>query len=237
MSSVLNNRATGWPEALLNAVWVDNLEAPDVLPVDIYETVEFIVTMLEDREQAVLRMRFQEGLTLRECGCRLNVTHERIRQIEVRALRRLRHPKRNSILCKGIAKHAAEHASAMEQIRVAALEKKATEEARARELVNTIGRHNAEGIARIFEKGLSPTIDCFELPHRAHKRLEWNHLDSLEALCAATPSELLSISGFGVGMLEAVKAALALHGLKLQPDLVERRPRKEQAVEPRDKTA
>ena len=52
-----------------------------------------------EREQDVLRMRFglEDGysLTLEEVGLHFNVTRERIRQIEAKALRRLRHPKRS----------------------------------------------------------------------------------------------------------------------------------------------
>ena len=58
-----------------------------------------VLATLPDREQEVLRMRFglEDGysLTLEEVGLYFNVTRERIRQIEAKALRRLRHPKRS----------------------------------------------------------------------------------------------------------------------------------------------
>jgi len=61
-----------------------------------------ILKTLPSREQDVLRMRFglDDGhcLTLEEVGLYFNVTRERIRQIEAKALRRLRHPKRSRIL-------------------------------------------------------------------------------------------------------------------------------------------
>jgi DNA-directed RNA polymerase, sigma subunit (sigma70/sigma32) len=51
------------------------------------------------REQEVLKMRFGLGdgysLTLEEVGLLFKVTRERIRQIEAKALRRLRHPRRS----------------------------------------------------------------------------------------------------------------------------------------------
>ena len=57
---------------------------------------------LPPREQEVLKMRFglDDGysLTLEEVGLYFNVTRERIRQIEAKALRRLRHPRRASEL-------------------------------------------------------------------------------------------------------------------------------------------
>jgi RNA polymerase primary sigma factor len=58
-----------------------------------------ILKSLPPREQDVLKMRFglDDGysLTLEEVGLYFNVTRERIRQIEAKALRRLRHPKRS----------------------------------------------------------------------------------------------------------------------------------------------
>jgi RNA polymerase primary sigma factor len=63
------------------------------------EQLRNVLATLPPREQEVLRMRFglDDGysLTLEEVGLYFNVTRERIRQIEAKALRRLRHPKRS----------------------------------------------------------------------------------------------------------------------------------------------
>jgi RNA polymerase primary sigma factor len=63
------------------------------------EQLTGVLSSLPLREQEVLKMRFglEDGysLTLEEVGLYFNVTRERIRQIEAKALRRLRHPKRS----------------------------------------------------------------------------------------------------------------------------------------------
>ncbi len=63
------------------------------------EQLREVLSTLPPREQEVLKMRFglEDGysLTLEEVGLYFNVTRERIRQIEAKALRRLRHPKRS----------------------------------------------------------------------------------------------------------------------------------------------
>jgi RNA polymerase primary sigma factor len=63
------------------------------------EQLSSVLSSLPAREQEVLKMRFglDDGysLTLEEVGLYFNVTRERIRQIEAKALRRLRHPKRS----------------------------------------------------------------------------------------------------------------------------------------------
>ncbi len=62
------------------------------------ESTHEVLKNLTDREQKVLRMRFGIGMntdhTLEEVGKQFNVTRERIRQIEAKALRKLRHPSR-----------------------------------------------------------------------------------------------------------------------------------------------
>ena len=66
------------------------------------EQLDVVLSTLPPREREVLRMRFglDDGysLTLEEVGLYFDVTRERIRQIEAKALRRLRHPKRSRML-------------------------------------------------------------------------------------------------------------------------------------------
>ena len=66
------------------------------------EATDDILGSLTAREAKVLRMRFGIGMntdhTLEEVGKQFDVTRERIRQIEAKALRKLRHPTRSSHL-------------------------------------------------------------------------------------------------------------------------------------------
>ena len=66
------------------------------------ETTTDVLTALTDREAKVLRMRFGIDMntdhTLEEVGRQFSVTRERIRQIEAKALRKLRHPSRSEQL-------------------------------------------------------------------------------------------------------------------------------------------
>ena len=63
------------------------------------ETVTRVLSSLTPREERVLRMRFGIGMntdhTLEEVGQQFSVTRERIRQIEAKALRKLKHPSRS----------------------------------------------------------------------------------------------------------------------------------------------
>jgi RNA polymerase primary sigma factor len=66
------------------------------------EEVQTVLSTLSPREQEVVKMRFGldggYSLTLEEIGLYLDVTRERVRQIESKALRRFRHPRRANAL-------------------------------------------------------------------------------------------------------------------------------------------
>ena len=95
--------------------WISELKDNDFIedtvidsPVDVatedslHFATDDILGSLTAREAKVLRMRFGIGMntdhTLEEVGKQFDVTRERIRQIEAKALRKLRHPSRSSHL-------------------------------------------------------------------------------------------------------------------------------------------
>jgi RNA polymerase primary sigma factor len=79
-----------------------------ILPIDaaiqsnLRETTTRVLASLTPREERILRMRFGIGMnkdhTLGEVGQQFSLTRERIRQIEAKALRKLKHPSRSRIL-------------------------------------------------------------------------------------------------------------------------------------------
>jgi RNA polymerase primary sigma factor len=79
-----------------------------ILPVDaaiqsdLRETTTRMLASLNPREERIIRMRFGLGMnsdhTLEEVGQKFSVTRERIRQIEAKALRKLKHPSRSRVL-------------------------------------------------------------------------------------------------------------------------------------------
>jgi RNA polymerase primary sigma factor len=79
-----------------------------ILPIDaaiqsnLRETTTRVLASLNAREERILRMRFGIGInsdhTLEQVGQQFSVTRERIRQIEAKALRKLKHPSRSKVL-------------------------------------------------------------------------------------------------------------------------------------------
>jgi len=78
-----------------------------ILPIDaaiqsnLRETTTHVLASLTPREERIIRMRFGIGMnsehTLEEVGQQFSVTRERIRQIEAKALRKLKHPSRSKV--------------------------------------------------------------------------------------------------------------------------------------------
>ena len=65
-----------------------------------------ILASLTPREERIVRMRFGLGMnsdhTLEQVGQQFSVTRERIRQIEAKALRKLKHPSRIKMFFRGL---------------------------------------------------------------------------------------------------------------------------------------
>lgn len=80
-----------YPDNLVLAIFGEEVEYSK-------KGLENALTTLTEREEDVLKYRYQEGKTLREVGNIYSITQERIRQVEAKALRKLRHPERAYML-------------------------------------------------------------------------------------------------------------------------------------------
>ena len=86
----------------LNLLLSIHPEQPDIITSDIRIGLEYILTTLSDREQEILRLRFRERRTRSDIAEEFCITQERVRQIEAKALRKLRHPNRYQFVRLGM---------------------------------------------------------------------------------------------------------------------------------------
>lgn len=133
-SFILDNDFFSWQDALMYAVTGDK----SIVATSNFDGAwEYVKMTLRDREAKVLELLYEESMTLEEVANIFNVTTERIRQIEAKALRSLRHPKRAKILLYGL-----EYIDALEEF------KKATDASRHEEFnslisENLVGKFNS----------------------------------------------------------------------------------------------
>ena len=93
-----------WEKSQQNSGYSKRAESPldSFININLEDKIDFVLQTLNYREEKVIRKRF--GITemcthtLEEIGNDFNVTRERIRQIEAKALSKLRHPNRSKHL-------------------------------------------------------------------------------------------------------------------------------------------
>lgn len=90
-----------YPENLLSQVFVNEL--PTEMPDDVALVLEYIIQKtLTEREGRVLDMRYKRYMTMAAIGEEYGLRADRIRQIEAKAVRKLRHPSRSRYILMGM---------------------------------------------------------------------------------------------------------------------------------------
>ena len=92
-----------WPINVYKAITRDDEATEESLPEDYRGALEYVlISTITDREEQVLRYRYQMALTYRAIGEKFGLQSERIRQIHDKAIRKLRHPARFALLRYGV---------------------------------------------------------------------------------------------------------------------------------------
>jgi hypothetical protein len=167
---------------------------------------------LTEREQGVLIHRFQRKLTLEQCGKEYGITRERIRQIEAKALRKLRHPTRaNMMKAVPLTELQAKHTEYCNLKDDYEWLKKAFETLTAQKAEPGVIIPMAEHASR-----LEMPIEELDLSVRSYNCLRRNGKDTLRDIVEMTEDELKGVRNLGMKSLLEIKAKLNEYGLVLK---------------------
>lgn len=97
---------------LIDIRGITTLELPQKLTKDVLASIHYALSTLEEREQSVLQGVYEESLSLVDIGEQMGLSNERVRQIKVKALRKLREPCRWNYIFHGIAGYCKARATA-----------------------------------------------------------------------------------------------------------------------------
>lgn len=206
-----------YPRNLMFAIGFDPVEMMKY-PTD---GIDYVLSTLTEREQKVIQLRFVDGLSLKDTGKAFNVTQERIRQVEAKALRKLRHPSRANIIKEGLtavkAKEEAKGrlARATEELNVE-IEKVRKETKLLQEIMAT-GRPKAEAEAVIREhfKNWNVDIDDMDLSVRAYNCLKRAGFNKVCDLVGMTREKFMKVINLGRKSMEEVIEKLKLWGIEV----------------------
>lgn len=170
------------------------------------------VATLSEREQGVLACRFQRKMTLEQCGKEYGVTRERIRQIEAKALRKLRHPSRlNAIRAVPLTELQAKHGEYCELQNHYEWLRKAFE---------TLTAQKAEpGVIIPMAKQaelLETPLNEMDLSVRSYNCLRRAGKGTLRDITEMTEGELMTVRNLGRKSYEEIVAKLKEYGLGLK---------------------
>lgn len=148
---------------------------------DIKAGLDYALSTLAEREQAIIRMRYQEHLSLREIGIEIGVTTERIRSLSDKILRKLREPQRLGYIKFGKCGYEALIAKREEE------------------------KRNAK-----VDSQLRMTLEELDLTVRSFNCLKVRGCDTVGDIAALTEEEILQTKNLGkksmIEIAEALKA-------------------------------
>lgn len=190
------------------------------IPPDINKSMDFVLDhahgLLKEREVTILRLRYEQGMTYAETGKQFNVTRERIRQIEAKAMRKICGDKISRYLLYGL-----DYVSKIDELRNHQFEsKRKTEMEKLKAHFEELSRQADEKEATDFlnevteyvkknfwDKAIGDiSIDAMELSVRTRNCLARGGILTLTQLRQKTVKDLMRIRHMGLKSVEEVVA-------------------------------
>lgn len=167
---------------------------------------------LTEREQGVIALRFQRKMTLEQCGKEYGITRERIRQIEAKAIRKLRHPSRTKMF---------------QAVQLAEIQEQNTKYNKLSREYELLSKAFELCTAKIAEPGvvvpmaelamtMQTPIHELDLSVRAYNSLRRAGKDTLRDIVEMTEADIYQIRNMGRKSAEEVMRKVESYGLSLK---------------------
>lgn len=171
---------------------------------------EVMTQRLTERENKVLQMRYEWGMSLEEVGSEIGVTRERIRQIEARAIRKMRMRKLDIMCAPAIAyrKEISDNEVLRNQVNYLQ-----SELDRIR-CISDLQREEADKKRSIMET----SIEELNLSVRAYNCCKRAGIKTLGDLSMKTLDDMHHVRNLGRHSLQEIKQKMAEYGLRFKPE-------------------
>lgn len=203
-----------YPLNLLWAVTEDEeiLENADMIP-DLDGSIAYALYTLTERERKIIMLRFSDNMTYDKIAAIFNITRERIRQVESKGLRKLRHPSRIKYFYKGIRGLLLDIQSNYGHS-LAELEDKLIKLCKLNEEAADKVIENHSPIRKMYESEKIKIIDaCFSV--RTYNCLTRAGIDTLGKLSRLSYNELKNIRNLGQKSIAEIIEKLNRYGYKV----------------------
>lgn len=173
--------------------------------------IEEVMTQhLTERENKVLQMRYEWGMSLEEVGSEIGVTKERIRQIEARAIRKMRMRKLDIMCAPAIdyRKELSDNEVLRNQVNYLQSE---LDRIRG---ISELPREEADKKRSIMET----SIDELNLSVRAYNCCRRAGINTLGDLCGKTFTEMTKVRNLGKRSLQEIESKMNEYGLRFKPE-------------------
>ena len=198
-----------YPDTLIDILFRDD-ETIDINCVEetLKNDIMWVLEDLTEREQIVIKKRYIEGLTLESVALHLGVSRERVRQIEAKAIRKLKYPPRLARIRYG--KKVYEIQDDIKKLERELLEVK-------HRLINKINNPDLIELTE-DEKLEAIKLEDLDFSTRTYNSLRRGGIDTLADLITKTELELLRIRNLGRFSLREIKNTLQERGYDLKEE-------------------
>ena len=198
------NKNIEYPYNLLEEVCEEEAEYTTS---DLHGSVEYILFTLTDRERDITHLYFRDGKTFEEIGNIYGITRERIRQIQAKALRKLRQPSRRKYIELGV-NGVIEKIKEGYAVKVAEL----TEKMLYLTQITDANMNKVIERCEIARKSKSEQIENFDLSVRSYNCLCRAGLRTLSDIASLSYGQLLRVRNLGRRSFEEIVDVLENNG-------------------------